>query len=334
MKIISFDVGIKNMAYCIFHIENGGFSVIDWNILNLMDKESDIATCNCAVSNKKRIAEPPKICGKKGKYVKTDKIYCEKHALKCSHLMYNKEYISTSLKKKKIPDLTNICIQHLIPVANTASKQMMLDTMNSFFETRMLNPIKELKKKTASDTDLIHIGRNMKQLLDNIPNIETITHVIIENQISPIANRMKTIQGMLAQYFIMKGSPDIVIEFISSSNKLKGFTQIKTNDSSSSSSSVKEKKKEQKKEETTEEKKTEGEPENIKTKYKQHKKDGITICSQFIEKNIQMQGWKECMNSVKKDDLADCFLQGIWYLKHKNIINYAEDLKINSVLLS
>ena len=71
-----------------------------------------------------------------------------------------------------------------------------------------------------------------------------------------------------------------------------------------------------------------------KEKYKQHKKDSIIICSQFLEKNDHLKEWIESMNSPKKDDLADCFLQGIWYLKHKNIISYAEDLKINSVLLS
>ena len=43
--------------------------------------------------------------------------------------------------------------------------------------------------------------------------------VIIENQISTIASRMKTLQGMISQYFIMKGIPSI--EFISSINKLK-----------------------------------------------------------------------------------------------------------------
>ena len=35
--------------------------------------------------------------------------------------------------------------------------------------------------------------------------------------------------------------------------------------------------------------------------------------------------------TAKKDDLADCFLQGIYYLKKQNIINYSEDLKIKSV---
>ena len=47
-----------------------------------------------------------------------------------------------------------------------------------------------------------------------------IDRVIIENQISPIANRMKTVQGMLSQYFLMSNDK-LDIEFISSINKLK-----------------------------------------------------------------------------------------------------------------
>ena len=33
----------------------------------------------------------------------------------------------------------------------------------------------------------------------------------------------------------------------------------------------------------------------------------------------------------KKDDLADAFLQGIWYLRTHNIIIIADDLKIKLV---
>ena len=41
MKYISFDVGIKNMAYCVFDCSGSKESphIVDWNILNLMDKE-------------------------------------------------------------------------------------------------------------------------------------------------------------------------------------------------------------------------------------------------------------------------------------------------------
>jgi hypothetical protein len=177
------------------------------------------------------------------------------------------------------------------------TKKGLLEKVLTFLEEKCFRVLQAPKKKTANETDLISIGRNMTKLLDEMPEITdgTITHVILENQISTIANRMKTIQGMLAQYFIMRGRPDIVIEFVSSSNKLKDFVAEKN------------------------------------TTYKQHKKDGITICSRFLENNPGWAGWASVLQTTKRDDLADSFLQGIWYLKRGNIISYAENLKINSV---
>jgi hypothetical protein len=46
--------------------------------------------------------------------------------------------------------------------------------------------------------------------------------VIIENQIGPIAARMKSVQALLTQFFVMCGVPDI--HYISSANKLKVWT--------------------------------------------------------------------------------------------------------------
>ena len=145
----------------------------------------------------------------------------------------------------------------------------------------------------------------------------------MENQISPIAGRMKTVQGMLAQYFIMKSpansenSPSI--EFISSANKLKDFTtQIPK---STPKSALNE-------DGIVEPKATDRE------KYKKHKTDSIFICSQFLKTNDNLSSWSNVLLTPKKDDLADCFLQGIWYLKREKIITYAENLKINSMYLS
>ena len=345
MRIMSFDVGIKNMAYCIINLDSNinGFSIIDWNILNLMEKESETITCNCILeptgSKKKQLLakqSAPKICGKKAKYEKNERTYCEKHALKCSHMMPSKECSPASLKKMKLADIISICAQQHITIdTKTFTKQMIVDVLNVHFEKNMLNPIKESRKKTAGDTDLICIGRNMKILLDQISDIGEITHVIIENQISPIANRMKTIQGMLAQYFIMRGSPEIMIEFVSSANKLKGFTpNIAKKDTTSVSNLLMGEPESNKKGKDEKETRETNGKDPLKEKYKQHKQDSIIICSQFLNKNEHLKGWITSMNSPKKDDLADCFLQGIWYLKHKNIISYAEDLKINSVLLS
>ena len=50
------------------------------------------------------------------------------------------------------------------------------------------------------------------------PVIDT---VVIENQISPIANRMKTVQGMITQYFLMRGVDKRQIIYFSAVQKLK-----------------------------------------------------------------------------------------------------------------
>ena len=52
-------------------------------------------------------------------------------------------------------------------------------------------------------------------------DIESLEHVIVENQIGPLANRMKTIQGMVMQHFIEQDVPNILE--IAASNKLKTF---------------------------------------------------------------------------------------------------------------
>ena len=49
--------------------------------------------------------------------------------------------------------------------------------------------------------------------------------VCVENQIGPLALRMKTLQGMIMQHFIEKEIP--LVEEISASNKLKEFLDLK-----------------------------------------------------------------------------------------------------------
>ena len=53
MKLISFDVGIKNMAYCILDLSGTNFQIKDWNVLNLMNPvETTNYICNCKVKTK------------------------------------------------------------------------------------------------------------------------------------------------------------------------------------------------------------------------------------------------------------------------------------------
>jgi len=315
MRLISFDVGIKNMAYCIFDIDvvQPRFSILDWNVMNLMNETNTITyTCSCHLKpTSKKNATNPSPCKTKAKYTINGKYYCEKHAKTSEFLPYSKAGSPSALKKLKIDALLQKH-KECFPLHALASSQMTKTALLKRFEDHTLSPIPKPREKTASETDLITIGKNMTVLLDTIPNLNEITHVIIENQISPLANRMKTIQGMLAQYFIIKGSPTIAIEFVSSLNKLKDFTKA-----------------------------------GDKTDYKQHKKDSVEICARFLDNNENLATWKQStqhlggtdtsaavvrkISITKRDDLADCFLQGTWYLKKQKRIVYNENLQITTI---
>lgn len=302
-RIISFDVGIKNMAYCIFDISGSHKSIVDWNVLNLMEEEiTEKQFCNCMTTPKSKKAVS-KVCGKIAKYSKLSAFYCDKHAKENIHyLIPTKQCSPTELKKKKNEDLKQICIKYnIVDATEITLKKDLLEKMFSFFESKTFSPIQTTKMKSSKEVDLISIGKRMKILLNAMPDIGTIDTVLIENQISPIATRMKTIQGMLSQYFIMINE-NITIEFISSSNKLRTLpSELGKNTLRASTI-------------------TEPIPKLSQSeKYKQNKKDGVSLCSQLLDKNDGFKSWKSCLDTKKKDDLADCFLQGMWYITKKNL---------------
>ena len=279
MNIISFDIGIKNMAYCVFDA-NG--SIVDWNISNLMDREPEAKTCT--VMSKKT---PATVCGKKAKFEKNGVCYCQVHAKSSDFLFPDKKCSLGAIKKLKLEELRQFAASRFIALDSADAKPAIVGKINAFFVEKTLVPITN-KKTNAGSVDLVSIGRNMKREFGKIESFKTAKHVIVENQISPIATRMKSIQGMLAQYFIMQDD-DINIEFLSSVGKLKGF---------------------------------EKQNENLDSEYQQHKKDAIFYCNRFLEMD-RYSAWKAVLDTKKKDDLADCFLQGIQWMKRNNIISFA-----------
>jgi len=290
MKLVSFDVGIKNMAYCFFDISGENIGVKDWNVINLMpDANKNTVLCNCNITikgnKKKDIKSTIKPCGNKAKYTKNELYFCEKHAKTCNLLIPSKSHKSGSLNKMKTDELKQMASSFNIIPGNT--KKFIIKQMLEYFDKHSLEPILK-SKSNASNIDLITIGKNIKIEFDKV-DFSQVECVIIENQISPIANRMKSIQGMLAQYFIMRHD-SIHIDFLSSSNKLKGF---------------------------------EKEHDTVDSNYKQHKMDAVFHTKRILE-NPFFSHWKSHVIEHKKiDDLADAFLQGLWYLKKHNIINIA-----------
>ena len=180
----------------------------------------------------------------------------------------------------------------VIPATQT-KKEDILKNVLQYLSNEMLSTTTAV---SANSMDLVSLGIAMQKSFDVElkEELESIDHIIIENQISPIANRMKTLQGMLAQYFIMRNKTKIV--FVSSANKLKGYDLEEEPD-------------------TTVEVEEEPTNANASTTYGQRKKAGVKITLNLLNENSYLTSWiPHFKTHKKKDDLADAFLQGKWYL--------------------
>ena len=363
MRIISFDVGMKNLAYCLFQVPDAAtatatatataaatppselihqIQIERWDVIDLRFPPP----LPGAQSLEPMPPAPKRTCVNDGKLAKwmyipgmpsvtPPFIYCSKCSEKSKYKTPSREILPIKRKpeilmKKKLGELMDIkaILSTPAPASSAASvpapenlklrksdliqeitMTLSRDYLEPFDESKYSNYIagtpppakpKKVNYTYAHDLDLITYGRNMMQHLDAIlyassssSSSQPIDMMIIENQISTLASRMKTLQGMITQYFIMKHVERI--EFISASCKLKLFTDVSL-DTTSTDATM-----------TCVDAST----------YADRKKSGITVCRSLGEisrkRNSDYAKWMPVFeNHKKKDDLADCFLQGLW----------------------
>lgn len=269
-NIISIDVGIKNLACCILSIngEKKEYSIKKWDVLDLCKSINISLYCSSQGCKRKVTFKSP-----------NSEYYCNIHSKKCKYQIPSKDDKLTAIKKKKIADVKQYCAQKLIFIDVSDKKTDIIKKIQDYQEKHFLEKITADKTK---DFTLVDIGQNIVSQLDTFLSDSPIQKVLIENQIGPLANKMKTIQGMIAQYFIMRNVFDII--FVNASNKLKLFN-------------------------------------GKKSSYKERKKMGIEVTKTFIENKDNKDELREMFEKhKKKDDLADCFLQGYWYMKEFGLI--------------
>jgi len=292
MKVLSIDVGIKNLAFCLFEKPENSehFTIKKWDSINV--SETNSTKCCFTEKNGSNII----VCNKPAKYLKDNKCFCLKHSKKQCYQIPTSELKSTFINKQKIQKLFELADKYKIPYPKPTKKPELIQIIHEYINKTCFEPV---SSTNASKVDLVTIGENIKTKFNTIFDEENmIEHIIIENQISPIANRMKTIQGLITQYFIMKGNYEN-IEFISAANKLKDFD-------------TKDKNKEKDKDLDTNDCIS-----NTNT-YNLRKKQGVTKCLELITNDHKYNHMLEYFNShSKKDDLADSFLQGIWFINNK-----------------
>ena len=275
MRILSIDVGIKNLAFCT--IDSCNNTIVDWQVLNLCSSEPI-----CQHPTRKGL------CGKSARFIKDDILYCVTHATK-SKFRVPKDIPSCANLKKLERSSLQIMIDELeIKDTESLSKAKLASTIREKMLSTAMISVPLQNANTIEIPELAHILTNR---LDDAVTIDGLDEVIIENQISPVANRMKCLQSMLTQYFTMRGVSSI--KFVSAANKLRFFH-------------------------------------GPKATYSERKKLGVIVTRVFLQ-NTSSSHQKAFEAHTKKDDLADALLQGLAYListgHMDNIILNADYLK-------
>lgn len=284
-RVLSWDVGIINLSFCLieYNKDNKAWKILDWGIINLTDRDK-IKCFDCG-ANPSYFQE-----------LNNEKKYtCKRHATKINiippefNVLFkgNTEHICCFEGKNKCEKKSKyVCNEKYY--CNTHSKSVYNKIVNSY-------KLKEFNQKSVRNLSLESLRYRLVLELDKRLNLLTANTVVVENQPTLKNPRMKAISSTVYDYFLIRGIVDkeqtksniTLVKYMSPSNKLKlannGDTQelikLKGNDAKT---------------------------------YKLTKSLAIKYCEDLIKPYNE---WIEKLNSYKKkDDMADSFLQGLYYI--------------------
>jgi hypothetical protein len=251
IKIISFDVGLRNLAYCILDGTESNLKILNWGLIDIMAESSGNGNVQCYK------------CKKPATWKQEEKYACTKHRT------ITKQYTKTLLMKMSIENLMKEA--EIIQVNKTTKK----DLVNALYSHYSKNIWKRCVKscKAGSVVDLAPL---IASSLTSRTSMWTGASLVIFEQQPD--KRMLAVQSMMHMWFVCHGYK---VKGVSAVHKL---TNIVTIDDSTKT-------------------------------YKGRKKTGIL----HTEKLCPSEWLDYFKKHPKKDDLADCFLQGLWMLKsHKH----------------
>jgi hypothetical protein len=300
---LGWDVGIKNLAFCLLDKKDKKIEIIEWDIINLLVHKSPPIYCNCLKVNES-------ICGKRASFysfplnkdnihTNEDEIekryYCNIHLKKTKKewgKLNEEEQKEKEGQIKEWSDKWTCCIDKCSKIATRYCVKTHLYYCTK--HSKETDTIKDaINQSSAIRMPLLTLGKILYEKLDKHPRLLEAEWICIENQ--PVLKNptMKSVQIMLYSYFIMKQYEgklklhDMIL--MSAKNKLKVY------------------------------KDQYGEiPKKILSmsdKYRRNKMMAIEHTRLLIE-NEHNEEWKDFYNEHdKKDDLADAYLMTRYFIE-------------------
>ncbi len=289
MKVLSWDVGIINLAYCLidYDYDTKTFTIEDWDVINLTDR--DKMKCHQCNANPSFYQ------------ASSDHYFCKNH-------MKNANITPPTFESLFSENDKETCCFEGKTICGKKSKYTYIagQTNNNIFcnthgksEYKKIQNTYKLVKHTKKAINTMSMDDFLYKLiieLDKRPHLLQCEKVYIENQPTMKNPRMKTISVTLYNFYMIRGMIDkniiSAVHFMAPSNKLKladdgdkkELVKVKNDDNESKT-------------------------------YKLTKALGVKYCLEMIR---DMPEWVSRFNShKKKDDMADCFLQGMYAILNK-----------------
>jgi len=312
MIILSWDVGVIHLAYCVLKLneKTKKIDILDWDNINLIEDERLELKC-CGNKKAKKNALECKCNNNATHYMKVN----GKNIGFCKvHLKQTSDYWSTKDTEKMFSQVStnNTCCFHKRNGSECGAKTRYVYSegkeksyyctthYKSFLKkkTKDLSP-KPIKNLIVKKYPTFKLQYTLVTKLDKLSkhfSMLGIQEVIIENQPSHKNPKMKSISNTLFDYFMIRGYIDKynglnidLVRFICPSNKLKVNNKNTI--------------------EIFKAEKSNGD----KKKYKLTKALGIQYTKQLLSNNPKQL---EYLNLYKKkDDICDAYLQGRYYLE-------------------
>ncbi len=194
MKLISWDIGINNLAYCLMEVdENKNWEIKDWKVIDLLEDLRENYSCQGLLKNGKE-------CRKKASVYE---IYDEKN---------EKKYYCKTHQKQATEPLQNLGKNKKCAGINKNKKSCQMKAEfaeNDIFYCKKHQPPNAKKVINPSNISFFEKSKLIPEKLDQLENILDIDYVVIENQPSIKNPIMKSIQMIVYTYFLIKGIPRI-----------------------------------------------------------------------------------------------------------------------------
>ena len=205
MKLISFDVGLRNLAYCVLEGTNrSDVKIVDWNIIDVLGEQAGVGAVRCHKCT----------AAARYEHASDGTFACSKHTPKKT-----KAPTKTALNKKSVDELrTDLAACGLVTDATKKADLVAL----------LYNHAKQntWKKCVASATtgSIMDMSPAIMACLDKRAAVWAGSNLVcIENQPE---RRMYAVQAMLQMYFTMRG---IKSTGVSATHKLSNMVTVEDN---------------------------------------------------------------------------------------------------------